>query len=73
MVTSNVQKQQLQLIGITALFVSAKLEEIYPPKLTEFAYVTDGACRESEILDQELVLLKVSVQFYVVVFKLMIL
>ena len=36
------------------------LQEIYPPKLAEFAYVTDGACTEDEILDQELVILKVS-------------
>ena len=37
-------------------------QEIYPPKLTEFAYVTDSACTENEILDQELVMLKVSVR-----------
>ncbi len=57
--THNVAKQQLQLMGIAALFIAAKLEEIYPPKLTEFAYVTDGACTENEILEQELVMLKV--------------
>ncbi|XP_071957766.1 G1/S-specific cyclin-E-like [Antedon mediterranea] len=57
-VKTNIPKNKLQLIGITALFVAAKLEEIYPPKLTEFAYVTDGACTDSEILDQELVMLK---------------
>lgn len=47
--------------GITALFIAAKIEEIYPPKLTEFAYVTDGACTENEILEQELVMLKVGI------------
>nr|BAH97193.1 cyclin E [Patiria pectinifera] len=56
---SNLPKTKLQLIGITALFIAAKLEEIYPPKLAEFAYVTDGASSEQEILDQELVMLKV--------------
>ncbi|XP_022256559.1 G1/S-specific cyclin-E-like [Limulus polyphemus] len=56
----NVPKQQLQLLGITALFVAAKIEEIYPPKLSEFAYVTDGACTETEILEKELVLLKLT-------------
>ena len=29
------------------------LQEIYPPKLTEFADVTDGAFREDEILDKK--------------------
>lgn len=48
----------LSFLGITCLFVAAKLEEIYPPKLKTFAYVTDGACSESEILDMELVLMK---------------
>ncbi|KAL2084523.1 hypothetical protein ACEWY4_020041 [Coilia grayii] len=55
---SDVPKSQLQLIGITALFIAAKLEEIYPPKLHEFAYVTDGACDEEEIMGMELVMLK---------------
>ena len=34
------------------------MEEIYPPKVREFAYVTDGACTEEEILAMELVILK---------------
>ncbi|XP_048403180.1 G1/S-specific cyclin-E1 isoform X2 [Stegostoma tigrinum] len=54
----NVVKTRLQLIGISALFIAAKLEEIYPPKLHQFAYVTDGACTEEEILNMELVVLK---------------
>jgi len=53
-----VPKNRLQLIGVTCLFVGAKLEEIYPPKLQEFAYVTDGACTEEEILAMELEILK---------------
>ena len=55
---SDVPKQQLQLLGITCLFIAAKIEEIYPPKMSEFAYVTDGACNESEITTKELTILK---------------
>lgn len=55
--SSNLPKNQLQLLGITALFLASKMEEIYPPKLAEFAYVTDGACQEAEILDKELSIL----------------
>nr|XP_039260936.1 G1/S-specific cyclin-E1-like [Styela clava] len=55
--TENIRKTQLQLVGITALFIAAKLEEIYPPKLADFAYVTDGACTEDEILKLELLML----------------
>ncbi|XP_072535009.1 G1/S-specific cyclin-E2 [Salminus brasiliensis] len=54
----DISKNQLQLIGITSLFIASKMEEIYPPKLQEFAYVTDGACDEEEILEMELVMLK---------------
>ncbi|MBN3295374.1 CCNE2 protein, partial [Amia calva] len=54
----NINKNRLQLIGITSLFIASKIEEIYPPKLHEFAYVTDGACSEEDILDMELFVVK---------------
>lgn len=57
--TKDLPKSQLQLTGITCLMIAAKLEEIYPPKLSDFAYVTDGACTEEDIVDKELVIMKV--------------
>ncbi|RMX54148.1 hypothetical protein pdam_00017392 [Pocillopora damicornis] len=57
-VKHDIAKQRLQLVGTTALFIAAKMEEIYPPKISEFAYVTDGACTENEILHEELLMLK---------------
>ena len=48
----------LYFSGVTCLFIAAKIEEIYPPKLQEFAFVTDGACSEDEIIQMELVVLK---------------
>lgn len=54
----NISKNQLQLIGITCLFIASKIEEIYPPKLHEFAYVTDSACTEDDILAQEFLVLQ---------------
>lgn len=56
-VSHSVLKNHLQLIGITCLFIAAKVEEIYPPKINDFAYVTDGACAEEDILRQELLIL----------------
>ncbi|XP_034236732.1 G1/S-specific cyclin-E1 isoform X1 [Thrips palmi] len=56
--TKDLPKTQLQLIGITCLFIAAKMEEIYPPKIQEFAYVTDGACTEADILSKELAIMK---------------
>ncbi|XP_049980485.1 G1/S-specific cyclin-E1 [Alexandromys fortis] len=54
----NIIKTLLQLIGISALFIASKLEEIYPPKLHQFAYVTDGACSGDEILTMELMMMQ---------------
>lgn len=41
---------------------SPVFQEIYPPKLHQFAYVTDGACTEDEILSMELIIMKVIFQ-----------
>jgi len=38
-----VSKSRLQLVGVTALFVASKYEEIYPPELKDFVYITDRA------------------------------
>ncbi|XP_027869656.1 G1/S-specific cyclin-E1 isoform X1 [Xiphophorus couchianus] len=54
----NLFKSTLQLIGITCLFIAAKMEEMYPPKVHQFAYVTDEACTEDEILNMEIIIMK---------------
>ncbi|XP_058638374.1 G1/S-specific cyclin-E1 [Onychostoma macrolepis] len=54
----NVLKTTLQLVGISCLFIAAKMEEIYPPKVHQFAYVTDGACTEDDILSMEIIIMK---------------
>ncbi|CAF0938515.1 unnamed protein product [Adineta ricciae] len=53
----NLAKSKFQLLGITALFVAAKIEEIYPPRLSDFSYVTDNTCAEEDILEMELELM----------------
>ena len=61
-------RDALQLIGIAALFVAAKLEvrathpltacqEIYPPKIKEFAEVCAGSCSTEAIFETELSIL----------------
>lgn len=59
-INPSIPKTQLQLVGVTCLFMAAKLEEIYPPKLSEFSYVCDGACTDGEITGFELMILNVS-------------
>jgi hypothetical protein len=36
-------KTKLQLVGVTAMFIASKYEEIYAPEVKDFAYVTDSA------------------------------
>ncbi|CAD8134305.1 unnamed protein product [Paramecium octaurelia] len=52
----NIQKttrQQLQLVGYASLFLACKYEEIYPPDLKDFVYITDIAYTKSDVLDME--------------------
>jgi cyclin B len=48
-----VKKDYLQLIGVTAVFISSKCEEIYPPELKDFVYITDYAYTKEQILCAE--------------------
>ena len=45
-----IQKKQFQLLGITALFIAAKLNEIYIGKIGDYAFITDNAYKEKDIL-----------------------
>ncbi|CAG9333096.1 unnamed protein product [Blepharisma stoltei] len=48
-----VTRQQLQLVGVTALFVSAKYEEIYPPEVKDFVNITDRAYTKDQVVKME--------------------
>ena len=39
----NVLRNKLQLVGVTAMLIASKYEEIYPPIVTDFVYITDNA------------------------------
>jgi len=55
---SEVHKNRLQLVGVAALFVASKVEEVYPPKANEFAVITDGAFTIQEIYKMERLVLR---------------
>lgn len=48
-----VSRQKLQLIGVTAMLIACKYEEIYPPIVKDFVYITDNAYSKEEILATE--------------------
>jgi len=51
-------QRHLQLVGVSCLFISAKFEEVYPPQIKDFVYVTDKAYSKEEILKMECCVLK---------------
>ena len=48
-----VARSQLQLVGISALLIASKYEEIYPPEIKSFVYVTDNAYTKEDVLIME--------------------
>jgi G2/mitotic-specific cyclin-B, other len=55
---SEVSRPKLQLVGVTALLIASKYEEIYPPELRDLVYICDHAYRKEQILEMEEKILK---------------
>jgi Cyclin len=55
---STVTRPKLQLVGVTALLIASKYEEIYPPELRDLVYICDHAYRKEQILQMEETILK---------------
>lgn len=53
-----VSKMNLQLVGVTALFLAAKYEEMYVPTIDDFVYMTDNTYTKGEIKQMEINILK---------------
>lgn len=52
------QRNQLQLIGVTCIWLSSKYEEIYPPNVADFCYITDNTYAKEQLIEMEEVVLK---------------
>jgi len=50
----SIPRSNLQLVGVSAMFLISKIEEIYAPSISDFVYITDNAYSESEIRKMEL-------------------
>ncbi|XP_064524316.1 G2/mitotic-specific cyclin-B2 [Pseudopipra pipra] len=53
-----VPRKRLQLVGVTAMLVASKYEEILCPDVADFVYITDNAYTSSEIREMEMIILK---------------
>ncbi|EMP36536.1 G2/mitotic-specific cyclin-B1 [Chelonia mydas] len=50
---NSVPKKMLQLVGVTAMFIASKYEEMYPPEIGDFAFVTDHTYTKYQIKQME--------------------
>ncbi|XP_012865394.1 PREDICTED: G2/mitotic-specific cyclin-B2 [Dipodomys ordii] len=51
-------RKKLQLVGITALLLASKYEEMFSPNIEDFVYITDNAYTSSQIREMETFILK---------------
>jgi len=49
----HITQDMLQLVGITAMLIASKYEEIYAPECNDFVYISDGAYTKHQILQME--------------------
>jgi len=48
-----IMRNKLQLVGVTAMLIACKYEEIYAPEVKDFVYITDKAYTKDEIFAME--------------------
>jgi len=54
---TQISREKLQLVGVTAMLIASKYEEIYAPECNDFVYISDGAYTKQQILKMEQTLL----------------
>ena len=50
-------RSRLQLVGVAAMFLASKIEEVYAPAISDFVYITDNTYTDSEIRNMEMKIL----------------
>ncbi|EOA30687.1 hypothetical protein CARUB_v10013824mg [Capsella rubella] len=48
-----VPRRELQLVGVSAMLIASKYEEIWPPQVNDLVYVTDNSYNSKQILVME--------------------
>jgi cyclin B len=46
-------RSRLQLLGVSALFIACKYQEIYPPVLSDLVHMTQNAYTNDQVLEME--------------------
>ncbi|WOK97498.1 hypothetical protein Cni_G06206 [Canna indica] len=54
-----INKERLQLLGVSAMLIASKCEEITPPNVEDFCYISDNTYTKKEVVKMETDILKV--------------
>jgi len=54
----SIKRCKLQLVGVTAMWIASKVEEMFAPEVSDFVYVTDNSYTTSEVRAMELRMLR---------------
>lgn len=49
-----IEKERLQLLGVTCMLIASKYEEICAPRVEEFCYITDNTYTKEDVLKMEI-------------------
>ena len=49
----NVPRSKLQLVGVSAMFLISKVEEIYAPTISDFVFITNFGYKKYDIQEME--------------------
>jgi transcription initiation factor TFIIIB Brf1 subunit/transcription initiation factor TFIIB len=52
-----VDRKKLQLVGCTAMLLAAKYEEVFPPEVDDFTFISDEAYNRGQIIAMESIML----------------
>lgn len=63
---TQLSRKYLQLVGVTALFIASKYEDLYPAEIGDFVYIADNTYTKKQILQMEKQIIRVSIslKFY---------
>ncbi|KAJ4909007.1 Cyclin-A2-4 [Raphanus sativus] len=53
-----IERQRLQLLGVTCMLIASKYEEINAPRIEEFCFITDNTYTREDVLEMECQVLK---------------
>ena len=58
-IINNIDKNRLQLIGVTSLLIACKYEEIFSPEVRDFICILDRAYEREDLMEEENNILKI--------------